>query len=56
LLGLACWGEVRKAEIAFKNYEQINGKRPEWFDLRGQDNGDGVSLIADAMRTLQILR
>jgi len=53
LLGLACWGEVRKAEIAFENYEQIKGEKPNWFDLRGQDNGDGASLFADVLRVLQ---
>jgi hypothetical protein len=53
LLGLACLGEVQKAEIAFDTYEKINGERPKWFDLRGQDNGDGIALFADALRVLQ---
>lgn len=56
LLGLACLGEVQKAEIAFDSHERINGERPEWFDLRGQDNGDGVTRFADALRLLRILQ
>lgn len=56
LLGLACLGEVRKAEIAFDNHERINGERPEWFDFRGQDDGDGVTRFADALRLLRILQ
>lgn len=56
LLGLAYLGEFRKAEIAFDSYEQINGEKPKWFDLRGQDNGDGITIFADALRTLRILR
>lgn len=54
LLGLACLGEVQKAEIAFDTYSKINGKRPDWFDLRGQDDGDGTARFADALRTLHI--
>jgi hypothetical protein len=53
LLGLAYLGEFQKAEIAFNNYRQINGERPNWFDLRGHDDGDGLYRMADVLRLLQ---
>ena len=51
LLGLACLGEVHKAEIAFDTYEKINGERPKWFDFRCPDN-DATSRFADALQIL----
>ncbi len=56
LLGLQCLGEVEKARIAFTNYEETNGSRPDWFELADPDPADGTALFGDALRTLWHLR
>lgn len=52
ILGLTCWGEVEKARAALAAYEEVNGERPTWLDVR--EPGDDVTArMATALSVLQ---